>query len=287
MIKEEIKKVFFDRKIDSIKNDFGKALILGGSRRYPNSVLISSMFASLSGNGYVALGVPNSIYSIIASRVNPMQIFEPSKEENDSLCFSMEDKERIIKTYSSILFGNGILESEENRDLLCYLLKNYKGNLIIDATGISLLKDMSFSFGGKLLLTPHLGEAKKLFDISISSRNPMDYIPSALEYQRKNLCNILLKSNVSYLIDESKEIKIGASIPSQSLAKAGSGDGLAGFLCGMLSYADKIIGYDETILLCDELIHQAAHLSQKENSIGLANILSAKEKIKEIILSCK
>lgn len=284
---ELIQKLFFERDRKSIKSDYGKALILGGSLRYPLSVLISESFASLSGCGYVGLGVSRPVYPIVASRASLRCIFEPGAVESDCLVYSKEDLDRMLSFYSCILFGNGIALNKENKDLLLYLLKNYTGNLIIDAGGLSLLDEISIDFRPRVLLTPHLGEANRLFHKNQHSREGQDYFDCAKSYAISHHCNILLKSYVSYLVNQSGEIKVGCRVSSQSLAKAGSGDGLGGYLCGLLSYSDKIIGYDDSILLADEILHQAAHLSQQENSIGLADILSAKEKIKKIVLASK
>ena len=115
------------------------------------------------------------------------------------------------------------------------------------------------------------------------SRKAEDYLPSAREFISSHRCNILLKSNQSIYINEKEEVYpcLSSSVPA--LAKAGSGDGLAGYLAGLLAYSDKIIGFDETVLFADKMIHEAALSSQKELSSGVADILSSAEKVKEII----
>ena len=44
-----IRDIYQNRKPDGIKSDFGKVLIIGGSKPYPLSVCIADKFASLSG----------------------------------------------------------------------------------------------------------------------------------------------------------------------------------------------------------------------------------------------
>ena len=128
----DIRKLYQERKEDSIKSDFGRSLLLGGSLPYPNALVIASDLAHLSGNGYTALGVPRSIYPILACRVYPTLIFEPSEMDGDFLFYGEETWKRIRKTYDAILFGNGIKDCKENEEVLVSLLKEYEGNLIID-----------------------------------------------------------------------------------------------------------------------------------------------------------
>ena len=78
-----------------------------------------------------------------------------------------------------------------------------------------------------------------------------------------------------------------ASPQTPSLSKAGSGDGLAGYIAGLLSYATKWYKKEDIILFADKMIHEAAYLSQEEESEGIANILSARNKIVQVIKTDK
>ncbi len=277
------KKLYHHRNSNSIKNDFGKTLILGGSRRYPLSVVISASFATLSGTGFVSLGVPSSIYPLVVSKAYPTWIYEPGMKESDSLSYSEGELEKISNSYSSILFGNGIADTKENERVLAYLLSGYKGNLIVDATGLTLLKRIgAASFSGNVILTPHLGEAGRLFDMNIHSRNPEDYLSMAESYAESHSCYVLLKSADSILVTKDGEYHNGF-LPTPSLAKAGSGDGLAGYLAGLLSYGTKDFSVTDLILFADLMIHKASYLSALKETDGLSDILSCIPMIKKII----
>ncbi len=281
---DDIKKIYHDRQIDAIKNDFGKALLIGGSKKFPNGIVISSEFASISGNGYSALGVPSTIYPIVASRCNLTQIFEPSILDSDSVEYDPLRINVLAKTYQSILFGPGIADTKENLKLLTTLLQDYEGNLVIDATGLKLLSKVNVKeFRPNVLLTPHLGEARSLFASDVHSREAKDYVADAKKYIKLHHCSILLKSFDSILVTSTGKVLECEAPKTPCLAKAGSGDGLAGYLTGLLSYADKIIGYHETILFANRMIHEAARLAQEKYTPGYANILTAKEQIVNLI----
>ncbi len=286
--KENLACLYCDRENNSIKNDFGKVLILGGSIHYPNAPLISSYFASKSGVGYVSLGVPSSIYDIVASKSILTNIFEPTDMDGDFLFYDEEHLKRICMDYSAILFGNGILDSLENEKVLSFLLSNYTKSLILDATGIKIFARIASQEKRKpnLFLTPHLGEARELLQVPLHSRDPEDYLPYAKKYAFSHSCNLLLKSNRSLFVDQKGEVFPCDSYPSTpSLAKAGSGDGLAGYLAGILAYGEKKLKTEDCVRLADRVIHEAALLSSKEKTAGSGDILSAYEKIDEVIFS--
>ncbi len=282
--KEMIETIYFNRKSDSIKTDYGRTLLIGGSVEYPNAILISASLAGVSGCGYITIGVPQSIYPIVATKSELPCTFLTPFPSNDACLFETTYLNKTLQSTTSILFGNGIRNCEENKKTLTYLLHEFSGNLIIDATGIELFSQIKVeNKKPKILLTPHLGEAKKLFSTSIKSRNPYDYEEMAKEYCKKNDVNILLKSNISLLVDSNGTSYSSEYGSSPSLAKAGSGDGLAGYLAGLLAYATKTYTFPEIILFGDKMIHHAAKKFEDRFGSGLGNILTAKMMIESII----
>ena len=61
-----------DRALDTHKGDFGKVLLLCGSKGFTGAAALAAMGALRCGAGLVYLGVPESIYSIEA-----MKLIEP------------------------------------------------------------------------------------------------------------------------------------------------------------------------------------------------------------------
>ena len=58
-----------DRDVYSHKGDFGRVLLLCGSRGYTGAAALAAMGALRSGAGLVFLGVPESIYAIEAVKL--------------------------------------------------------------------------------------------------------------------------------------------------------------------------------------------------------------------------
>ena len=73
-----------DRDPLAHKGDFGKLLLLCGSRGYTGAAALAAMGALRSGAGLVYLGVPESIYAIEAVKLNEPVVF-PLPDEGGML----------------------------------------------------------------------------------------------------------------------------------------------------------------------------------------------------------
>lgn len=273
---------FLHRASDSIKGDFGRTLILGGSSAYPNAPLIALCLASSSGVGYVAASFPQEVKEIDLPRMPLTAIYEDCFEKK-------ETSPSRLNRYDSILFGNGVAKSEENKAFLLGLLTNYQGNLVIDATGIDLFGEIlqeGYSpekAKAQILLTPHIGEFNRLVGASSSSRDPSR--EDAALFAKKWGVYLLLKSNSSALYGPKGE-KILSSYPSTpALAKAGSGDGLAGFLSGLLAYGGKSDSFLSVVEFGDEYFHRAARLMERELTQGFSSVIDLPPYLRKLALS--
>ena len=288
-MKNFIKKIYFNRKKESNKGDFGRVLIIGGSKQYSGAPILASDFAILSGAGYVGLSLPDSVFNNSLSLINKQCIHEIfSSENNDS--FNRIDVSQLNK-YNSILFGNGVNVDQINLDALSTIINNYKFNLTIDASGIILLtKNLKLLNNSNrktknILLTPHIKEACKLFNVDYISNKPDDYLDLAVDFARKYRVNILLKSYYSiFITSEGKYYKSNyQGVPI--LAHASSGDMLAGYISGILSY--DVIEYADKVFYADEIFHQAALNLSKDYGDGILLEDELKSYLLKLIRSMK
>ncbi len=286
-----IKDLYVERDDKSNKSDNGRVLIIGGSKSFPNAVSLAASFASLAGPGYVSLAVPEDIYFVLATRNPAPFVYVNFKTKSDEFLLK-ENKEvldKVLLQYDSILFGNGIFDSQNNYRFLEYIVKNYSGNLIIDATGLKLLADNDSRClkekkpVSRILLTPHLGEARRLFHCELISREAEDYLAFAKEYVEQNKVYLLLKSYSSIFINLEKEVYTSNYVPTPSLSKAGSGDGLAGYLAGLLAYGLRKEKFTDLVIFGDQLIHLAAYQAQQHLSAGIASILDVPLYVQKLI----
>ena len=282
------KDIYFNRKPDSIKSDFGKTLIIAGSKKYPGASFIASQFAELAGVGYVALSVPETIYNIAASKVSNNIIYE-FFSSGDDFKWS-DDYSKVINCYNIFLFCNLFNDIISNLVFLKNLIAT-ANNLVIDGTGLNIIANnveiLKRDNKNKILLTPHLGELKRLLKMDDCSRNPNDYLLKCKEFCQKYNVNVLIKSYSSILVLENQTFLNSNYVPTPSLARAGSGDALAGYITGLLAYATAKFDYQMVIMEADKAIHEAAMKFSKINSDGTLNSNKLSMALEDLIRDCK
>ena len=78
---EKVLEYLPERAADAHKGNFGKVLLLCGSRGYTGAAALAAMGALRTGAGLVYLAVPESIYAIEAVKLNEA-IVQPVADEN-------------------------------------------------------------------------------------------------------------------------------------------------------------------------------------------------------------
>ncbi|MBQ4550700.1 MAG: NAD(P)H-hydrate dehydratase [Oscillospiraceae bacterium] len=153
------------RKRDTHKGDYGKILLLCGSRGFTGAAALAAMGALRTGAGLVYLAVPESIYAIEAVKLTEPVVL-PLPDENGMLCAaSIPQIARLLPKMDAVLFGSGSGIGQGTEEVLLYLLKNCECPLILDADGITLAaRHKDILRGRKLptILTPHDGEFARL-----------------------------------------------------------------------------------------------------------------------------
>lgn len=229
------KTLFKKRLKNTNKGSFGRCLLIGGSKTMMGSVLLSlsSLCPLLLGSGYSTIGIPESLHPLYALK-NLETMYLLFKDQNGELIYDEETLKKTL-TYDSIGIGMGLNISEEIYKTLCFLIQNYKENLLIDADGLNSLSKFGIDILKEkrcknIILSPHLKEFSRLSGFSMEEikNNPIEV---AKEFASKYKITLVLKSNVT-IITDGIETFINAS-GSPALAKGGSGDVLSGLIVGM------------------------------------------------------
>ncbi|MBP5745959.1 MAG: NAD(P)H-hydrate dehydratase, partial [Lachnospiraceae bacterium] len=231
-----------ERKNFSNKGTYGYTALIGGSKRYSGAIRLAYLaaVAMRSGAGVVKAALPDFLYHDVASHILESTIF-PLSDDGSGIRFVEEEIRQLISNVKTVAFGMGIGVSKETKRLLLYLLKNYKGKLIIDADGLTLLSDVDKNIireaECEIVLTPHIKEFSRLTDMSIESilEDPIRY---ALEYAKDTKTTVLLKGP-STVVTNGNEVYI-TNKGCPGMATAGSGDVLSGILAAVCAYIPDI-----------------------------------------------
>ncbi len=231
---DDIKGFFPNRKKNSNKGSFGKVAVIGGSGEYVGAPMLSlNAICSLKmGNGYAYLCVPKSNLAVYAGSY-PECILRSFFDKDGKITYDESFLDGLLNL-DAISIGSGMTISEDLYKSVNYLLKNYNGNLVIDADalnslakyGVDILKDKK----AKVLITPHVKEFSRLCGLSVEEINA-DFIGSAKKFAKEYDVTVLLKSATSVITD-GKRVCVN-TVGTVGQAKAGSGDVLCGLAVGL------------------------------------------------------
>ncbi|MBL7546133.1 MAG: NAD(P)H-hydrate dehydratase [Bdellovibrionaceae bacterium] len=235
MIVSKITRVFIKTKIPSRekhsnKTRGGKVLIVGGSEGLLGAGILSALSATRVGAGYT--------YVMMNWRYNQLL------RHPDLLFLAPNSKKLNPTSFDALVFGPGLGQSPTAKKWLTYLIKQKIPLVVLDADGLTLLSGRPpVRLPAHWILTPHTGELARLLAVRSTAiqKDPVKYLLMA---QKKWGCHVLLKGPTTYITDGKKIFSSAVGTPA--LAKAGTGDVLAGIIGGLL--AQKLSPLDAAIV---------------------------------------
>lgn len=223
----DIKDLFKERKDNANKGNFGTCGILGGSINYTGSVKLATLACSAMRSG---AGICRVIIDEYLTNAITPYILEETLWPLDN------DLDKAIRNLDSLAIGMGWGISDKNTKMLKYILKNYKGILIIDADGLNILAknlDLLSVTKAQVILTPHPKEFSRIInkDIKEILDDPIKY---TMDFAKKYHVIVLLKGARTIVADGDDYYEVNIAVPG--LATAGAGDVLSGILAGFMAY---------------------------------------------------
>lgn len=228
--KDDFKNIIPKRKNNSHKGVYGYTAVWGGCEEYSGAVKLASLsMAQLkSGCGVSRIIVKESIAEYVAPYLLESTLFKVGDK------FDKARADEALKGIKSLAIGMGWGRERDNANVLEYVLKNYEGNLVIDADGLNTLANM----GPEILkeakcnvcLTPHVKEFSRLAKVDM---NEVDFL-KAKEFAKKYGVVVLLKGTTTAVTDGDRVCFVANGCPG--MATAGSGDVLSGILSGIGGY---------------------------------------------------
>ncbi len=207
------------RSTFAYKGEFGNLLVLAGSKKYTGAAVLCTHSALRSGVGKVSICSDDTTLSVMRASL-PEAITLAEWPDNFEL-------------YTSILIGPGIEVTERSGQLLKRILLEFKRPIVLDADAISLLsvhKDWQSLIPKGSVLTPHLGEFKRLFGCDFSNSNGME---RAMSFCKQHDCIMVVKGPYTLVCGPDGRSYFN-STGNPGLAKGGSGDVLAGLIAGLI-----------------------------------------------------
>ena len=219
-----------DRNPWGHKGNFGKLLLLCGSRGYTGAAFFAAMGALRSGAGLVFLGVPESIYGIEAVKLNEPVIFPLPDAGGRLSADAVPEILTRLPRMDAVLVGPGLGQSEGTLAVVRAVLEKAECPVVVDADGINVLSAHRDLLRGRKLptiLTPHDGEFARLGGVIGEDR-----MAAAAALAEELRCVVLLKGHETCITDGTDGYLNPTGNPG--MAVGGSGDVLAGVITALL-----------------------------------------------------
>ncbi|WP_139975973.1 NAD(P)H-hydrate dehydratase [Ochrobactrum sp. CGA5] len=221
--------------VNSYKYSRGHAAVFSGGAHSTGAARLSALAAARSGAGAVTLLSPPDAMTVNAAHLTSIMLRE-TRGLRDIRQFCTERK--VAAAVLGPGYGNPLLARDHALYLAGGEIEEFHG-LVLDADGITAFEQNPTELFDKrqgvktaLVLTPHIGEFRRLFpDIA---NNSASKIEKAREAARRANAVIIYKGPDTVIAEPGGVAVVNAN-GTPLLATAGSGDVLTGIVCGLLA----------------------------------------------------
>ncbi len=231
---EDLKSLYPKRTPNSHKGTYGKVLMIVGSTGMSGAAYLSASAAYAVGAGLV------QIYTSEDNRVILQQLL-PEAIITTYDIYDENQLSELLAWADVVCIGCGLGKSETAVKIVQQTLKETKVPCVVDADALNILSEhMEWiaQAGENLILTPHMKEMSRLLGCSVSD------LTARRETYLKEFCDrylavCVLKDARTWIVKRDRVLYINLS-GNAAMAKAGSGDVLAGMIAGIVSQKTEL-----------------------------------------------
>ncbi|NYF20929.1 hydroxyethylthiazole kinase-like uncharacterized protein yjeF [Xanthomonas sp. JAI131] len=211
------------------KEQRGRVLVIGGSCEIPGAALLSAEAALRAGAGKLQVATARPVATAMAIALPEARVVGLATAADGELRIGGQALHADAAHADALLIGPGMRARPALRKQIARLLEDTRCGVVLDAGALVDTRDMADP--ARIVLTPHHGEMAALSGVPIE-RIAADPATIALRYARRSGAVVVLKSATTVIAapDGTHWVHRGGSA---SLGTSGSGDVLAGIICGL------------------------------------------------------
>lgn len=219
---EFVKTIIGKRRREIHKGDCGRILIAAGSKGMAGAAVLSARAAFRAGSGLVQVAIPVELFPIVQTGIP------------EATCLERDFSKIDLNRYDAAAVGPGLGKGEESVRFVKAIIENFMGPLVIDADGLNIVAEQCLfevlraRKKGSTVITPHMGEAKRLLGENVSNRK--EIIERLI---KKTGAATVLKGHETLVATEESQTYINTT-GNPGMATAGSGDVLTGVITSLL-----------------------------------------------------
>ena len=211
----------------------GHLLLIVGSEQYSGAAILSALGARATGVGMLSIAVPKSLKPVLLSYLPEALIISCPETEAGTI---KSLPELDFTKYQAIACGCGLTD-RPSKIVKQILAANCP--IVLDADALNIIAKLGVeacisSRTHLTILTPHLGEFKRLFT-KIPTTNKLVAASAAAQASG---AVVLVKGARTIIAHDGRSIVIPESTPA--LARGGSGDVLTGLIGGLIATDSRL-----------------------------------------------
>ena len=227
--KDIYRKMLPDRPEDSNKGTYGRLLVIAGSKGMAGAAYLNAHAAYMTGAGLVRIYTSSDNREILQTLL-PEAIVTTYEEYNKEELLS------LLTWADSVCIGSGLGMSRLSEKILKTVIEYVKVPCLIDADGLNLLAEnknyLNQMAERRFVITPHMKEMSRLTGTPVEEQKA-DRIQILKDFISRYRITCVLKDSRTLIASEEKGIRMNLT-GNSAMAKAGSGDVLAGVISGWM-----------------------------------------------------
>ena len=219
------------------KGDYGRVLVLAGSRGMVGAAALAGQGALRSGAGLVTIGTPSEVYPILAAKVTCCMTRPLPETRSGTL--SDRARSQIVKLTEScdvIALGPGLGRAPSTTRLVLWLARNAGKPMVMDADALNALAGNTTVLKkarAPRIVTPHPGEMARLLGLKSTAEARTARKEMAAGFAAKSGAVVALKGYRTVVTDGERMYVNATGNPG--MATGGTGDVLTGAIAGLLA----------------------------------------------------
>ena len=223
------------REREAHKGDFGRVLLIGGSRGMAGAIALSGMAALRAGAGLVTVATADRCLETVAS-FHPAYMTIPLADDTHGMIADplLQAIAYQLDHTDALAVGPGLGRSASLREMVTGLYRALPRPLVVDADGLFALSPLELTTthnGAPRVLTPHLGEFERLVGQEFGDRDSAE--AAAMTFAAEHRVTLVLKGAGTLVTDGSRAWRAKTGNPG--MASGGMGDALTGILAALLA----------------------------------------------------
>jgi NAD(P)H-hydrate epimerase len=223
------------RTSDSHKGDYGRVLIVAGSRGRTGAAHLAAVGAVRSGAGLVTVATPASCQAVVAGM--GAEYMTEGLDETDG-ALDISGVERILELARDVIaIGPGLGQRQGTREFVRQLVDRATTPLVIDADGLNAFGHEPGPLAGRegrdVIITPHPGEMARLVGMSIEEVQA-SRIEIARNFAVAHHVYVVLKGHRTLIATPDAKVFVNPS-GNPGMATGGTGDVLTGMIAAWLA----------------------------------------------------